>query len=384
MRRQIAGIANLGNTCYMNAALQCGIAACEPLVEYFLSDAYLEDLSVPSSDSLAKAIAWLLDELRNPENRNAVYPNMVKSRIDVKMPKFKGTEQNDASEFLIEILDFLHSELSKNTSSSPIETTNSRSSSLSMLTRSASSIAAMNGSISGRSWNAINWHTRGDQWWNAHRKRENSVIKKFYQGAVRSVMTCSKCGGVSARFEAFTSLILSLPPRNAPSSEHQLEDLIDALFQPELIQGIDCDFCKRKQTFNRTIDLWKVPPFLILTLSRFSFDSKSAKKLTNLIHYPVDDSLSLESLLAQEAPLQEFLDYELYAVVEHEGSVNRGHYTALVKDGASWVIANDARISHNGINSSRICTNNAYMLFYRWKILNKPDSTLDLNEYLDQ
>jgi ubiquitin C-terminal hydrolase len=63
--------------------------------------------------------------------------------------------------------------------------------------------------------------------------------------------------------------------------------------------------------------------------------------------------------------------------------VNRGHYTALVKDGASWVIANDAKIFRNGINSSRICTNNAYMLFYRWKILNKPDSTLDLNEYLE-
>lgn len=383
--KSVTGIANLGNTCYMNAALQCGVIACEPLAKYFLAEEYLEDLSgISSSDSLAKAVAWLLDEVRNPELRNAVYPNLVKNRVDVKMAKFKGTEQNDCSEFLLEFLDILHSELSIGADKRALDK-RSGSSSMSMLTRSASLIAAMNGSISGRSRSSINWHSRGDQWWSAHRKREDSIIKRLYEGAIRSVMTCARCGGVSARFEAFTSLILPIP--SYPSSEHRLSDLIDQLFQEEQIDGIDCDFCKRKQTFNRTIDLWKVPPFLILTLSRFSFTSKSAKKLTNFVTYPVDLPLSLENLLAQEAPLQEFLEYELYAVVEHEGTVNRGHYTALVKSNdGQWAIANDSKVLL-GVDLSRISSNNAYMLFYRWKILGEHHESdeykfFDLEDYL--
>ena len=345
---KISGIANLGNTCYLNAALQCAIVACEPLENFFLSDAYLEQLGVASSESLAKAIAWLLEELRDP--RNAVYPNLVKSRIDLLIPKFKGTDQHDCSEFLIQLLDHLHSEFCP-----PLSSSGSRSS-------SASSVAAMNGSISGRSFSAINWHRRGEDWWANHQKKENSIIRKIYQGAIRSVMTCSRCRGVSARFEAFTSLILSFPPD--ASSSFKLERLIKDLFQSEEIAGIECDYCRRKQTFTRTIHLWEVPPFLILTLSRFSFTARTARKLNNLVEYPVDTLLNLESLLAPEAPLQEFLDYKLYAVVEHEGTVNRGHYTAILKNQGSWTMANDARITH-GIQPDRVCSNNAYMLFYR-------------------
>jgi ubiquitin C-terminal hydrolase len=366
--KKVSGIANLGNTCYMNSALQCGIVACEPLANFFLSEAYLRDLSVPAQESVAKSIAWLIEEIRNPENRNAIYPNMVKSRIDDNLPRFRGTDQNDCSEFLIELLEVLHMELGGLKPSR----------SISILTRSVSSVAAMNGSIAGKSVTSINWRSKGDQWWQAHRKRENSYIRKLFEGAIRSVMTCYKCGGVSARFEAFTSLIL---PLNADSYNQTLDDLLNDLFRPEELDDISCDYCGRKQKFHREMDLWRLPPFLILTVSRFSFDYRAmARKLTNFVNYPTNEPFSLEALLAKEAPLQEYTDYELYAVVEHEGTVNRGHYTAMIKVDGKWIAVNDARIA-NGIDSSRALTNNAYMLFYKWKVLS--DSRFDLEEYLE-
>ena len=376
--RKIGGIANLGNTCYMNAALQCGIVACEPLAIYFLTEAYLRDLTVAPPESVSKSIGWLLDEIRNPETRNAIYPNMIKSRIDAKIPRFRGTDQNDCSEFLIELLEVLHAELNVSCKSDPASLQRRSSSSVSMLTRSASSVAAMSGSIAGKSISSINWRSKGEQWWQAHRQKENSYIRKLYEGAIRSVMTCYKCGGVSARFEAFTSLIL---PLNAESFNQTLDDLVHDLFRPEEFDGISCEYCQRKQKFHREIDVWKLPPYLIMTVSRFSFDYRSvARKLTNFVNYPVTDSFGLEALVAKEAPPQEFSEYELYAVVEHEGTVNRGHYTAMVKVDNQWAAVNDARVAI-GIDPSRVVTNNAYMLFYRWKALGNSD--FDLDDYLE-
>jgi ubiquitin C-terminal hydrolase len=257
--------------------------------------------------------------------------------------------------------------------------TRSAASTSGMLTRSTSSLAALNGTVSGKSFSSINWRSRGEQWWTGMRKKDNSIIKQLFEGAIRSVMTCYKCGGISARFEPFTSLILPLTP---DSTNQSLSDLIHDMLRPEELDGIECDYCKRKQTFHRQIDLWKSPPFLILTISRFSFDYKAvARKLTNFVNYPHE--LSLDSLIAKEAPLQEYADkYELYAVVEHEGTVNRGHYTAMVKVDGKWMAINDARIN-NSVDDSRAITNNAYMLFYKWSVIDDPNAMFDLEEYLE-
>jgi ubiquitin C-terminal hydrolase len=195
-------------------------------------------------------------------------------------------------------------------------------------------------------------------------------------------MTCTRCGGVSARFEPFTSLILPLAIDGVTSaSTASLDSLIKELFKPEELSGIDCDYCKRKQIFNRTIDIWKLAPFLMLTLSRFSFDYRAvARKVTTFVDYP-SETLPVEELVAREAPLEEFTDYELYAVIEHEGTVNRGHYTALVKTENGWISANDARVVRI-VDESNVVNRNAYMLFYRWRVIGDKSDMFDLDDFL--
>ena len=353
----------------MNSAIQCGIVACDELYHYFASGDYLEIMRNPSNTtSIAKSLAWLLGEIQNEENRNAIYPSMVKSSIDELMPRFRGTNQNDCSEFLLELLDKIHEELNINRDTNSQSLSRSTSSSFSMLTRSASSVAAMNGSISGKSIRSINWRSKGEQWWIAHRKKENSIIKILFEGAIRSVMTCDSCGGISARFETFSQLIL--PLSDSRRSKYSLVDLLGELFQNESIDGIDCDYCKRKRIFSRTADIWRLPPYLILTLGRFSFDY-TARKINTPVEYPVDSPLSLEHLVANDAPLQRTAEYELYGVIEHEGTLNRGHYTACVRLGDQWHYVNDSRVTK--IDKSAVIGRNAYMLFYKWREIDAMD-----------
>ncbi len=140
--------------------------------------------------------------------------------------------------------------------------------------------------------------------------------------------------------------------------------LLAELLAPESLDGIDCVYCKRKRGFKRSIDIWRCPPYLILTLNRFVMDFATVRKNNAAVQY--SDSIDLEELMAAEAPLQDSCEYELYGVVEHEGTVNRGHYTAMIKVDSEWRNVNDGRISKID-QSTAVNSKNAYMLFYRWK-----------------
>ena len=56
--------------------------------------------------------------------------------------------------------------------------------------------------------------------------------------------------------------------------------------------------------------------------------------------------------------------YDLYAVTNHFGSLNGGHYTAFGKNpDGNWYNFNDSQVSSAGVKN--ICSNSAYLLFYR-------------------
>ena len=55
-------------------------------------------------------------------------------------------------------------------------------------------------------------------------------------------------------------------------------------------------------------------------------------------------------------------NYELYAVINHSGTLNSGHYTTYLKEDNVWYLCNDHLISV--VSEVDVVTENAYMLFY--------------------
>lgn len=63
--------------------------------------------------------------------------------------------------------------------------------------------------------------------------------------------------------------------------------------------------------------------------------------------------------------------YDLFATVNHKGTLHQGHYTANVKCGDCWYTCNDAFVSRAGVvgdgEKEVLSSDGAYMLFYQKK-----------------
>jgi hypothetical protein len=105
------------------------------------------------------------------------------------------------------------------------------------------------------------------------------------------------------------------------------------------------------------MEIFKAPNILILTLQRF----KSGHKNSDLIDFPIE-GLDLKPYVKMHD--SEML-YDLYAVVNHSGSLSFGHYTAkcLNETTQRWHNYNDSMVSD--IDSNSIVNNSAYVLFYK-------------------
>lgn len=119
-----------------------------------------------------------------------------------------------------------------------------------------------------------------------------------------------------------------------------------------------------------------MPDILIVHLKRFAYDGTGFKKLSNLVNFPLTyfDLSSIMSSSETRAGItvstaKENYMYDLYAVVNHSGSVEGGHYTCFclnTEDGKRWLYYDDNRVFEvTGEIESEIITSKAYILFYK-------------------
>ncbi|XP_020583150.1 ubiquitin carboxyl-terminal hydrolase 8 [Phalaenopsis equestris] len=181
----LTGLENLGNTCFMNSAIQC-LAHTQSLVEYFLGD-YSREINHQNSlgmgGELALAFGELLRKLWAP-SKTPVVPRDFKAKLARFAPQFSGFNQHDSQELLAFLLDGLHEDLNRVKCKPYVEVKDSDD-------RPDEDVA--------------------NEYWQNHLARNDSIIVDVCQGQYRSTLVCPFCNKVSVTFDPFMYLSLPLP-----------------------------------------------------------------------------------------------------------------------------------------------------------------------------
>jgi hypothetical protein len=122
-----------------------------------------------------------------------------------------------------------------------------------------------------------------------------------------------------------------------------------------------CPKCKTYVRAAKKIDIWKVPPLLIIHLKRFYYDKLSYGKLGNRIEFPVT-GLDISSYVS--GPQKEPPIYSLFAKTDHDGDMASGHYSAHAKNRKTqhWYLLDDESVRQ--VEEEEVVNEQAYLLFY--------------------
>jgi len=370
------GLANLGNTCFLNAAIQA-LAHCTPFTAYMLQGLFVMDLNEANALGtgcvLAMVFGALLHELfalspaggeggaGNGFNEASFAGNLPPfPPFDFLMavaqfhPFLATGEMHDAQELLAWLLDALNEDLNRVRRRAPGG-------------GSLGPVVTV-GELTGREEE----RNAAEAWCN-HLRSNRSVIVDLFQGQLRSQLRCPECGTRSLTFDPFLHLTLPLPK---DVDETRLEDVVELLCREE---ALDCDNlwecpgCCQRVLARKKLDLWKLPPLLMVHLKRFEWVQEGplgdpasffhVRKLNCLVHLP-RERLDLKPLMPATTIQKEPLLYDLVAVVDHLGShVDTGHYTASCRRPTGWWRFDDSRVAPLAADAPVIGRQN-YVLFF--------------------
>ena len=109
------GLKNIGNTCFMNAVIQC-LSAIAPLTQYFVSGRYKYEINpdnpLGTKGLVAEEYAFLVKAMWSDRFRHLA-PKDWKEAIGRFRPQFLDYSQKDSQEFTSFMLDALHEDLNR-------------------------------------------------------------------------------------------------------------------------------------------------------------------------------------------------------------------------------------------------------------------------------
>ncbi|KAG6876190.1 hypothetical protein C0992_000552, partial [Termitomyces sp. T32_za158] len=172
----VCGLHNLGNTCYMNATLQC-LYATVPFMNFFKHYQWQHSINMVnplgSKGLVAKTFESLLKDMWTKKESN-VREKLMRclTVVRTKDRQYEGYNQHDSQEFLTFLLDKIHEDLNR-ILTKPTEPPLTPEQEYAMELRDS--------------------RTAIDEEWSRWRNSNDSIIVDLFQGQFRNRLQCSIC-----------------------------------------------------------------------------------------------------------------------------------------------------------------------------------------------
>ncbi|KAM6154207.1 ubiquitin carboxyl-terminal hydrolase 44 [Erethizon dorsatum] len=407
----VTGLRNLGNTCYMNSVLQVlshllifrqcflkldlnqwlavtagdktrsyshtsmtdtvvyRMSECQDKEPGFLCSRH-SSISSRLSDGASKSRNMELIQPREPSSQYLSLCQELHSLFQVMwsgkwalvspfamlhsvwrvIPAFRGYAQQDAQEFLCELLDKIQNELEATGRVPALLPTSQRK--------------------------LI--------------KQVLNVVNNIFHGQLFSQVTCLACDNKSNTIEPFWDLSLEFPERyqcsgkDATSQPCLVTEMLAKFTETEALEGkiYVCDHCNSKHRrfsskpvtlteARKQLLICRLPQVLRLHLKRFRWSGRNNREKIG-VHVGFEEILNMEPYCCRETLKSlrpECFLYDLSAVVMHHGKgFGSGHYTAYCynSEGGFWVHCNDSKLSM--CTTAEVRTAQAYILFYTRRV----------------
>jgi ubiquitin C-terminal hydrolase len=345
--RGICGLINLGNTCFMNTAIQCLLHT--PLfVHLFMSNQYKEDIPfiyTSSSKERVEDMKWVQrwNELvrfmwhrgTSRESSRMISPALLLQdtfelarRHD--LVEFSGFGQKDSVEFLLFVIDRLHQCLSVPTK-------------MTIRGEAVSKLDKL----------AVDAYK---DWIKFFQKEYSPILAIFYGQyyvKVKVFDSTDNCIETTRLYEPFNSMTIDIPTEYI--QENRIPSLMDCIrntFRKETITGSNGQYKKK------TTRLWKLPKVILFTLKRYGY---SGGKMNQQIDMNPDIPIDLGEFVYGYGKRNS--RYRLSSVIHHIGTMDRGHYYASVRHGEdNWLCIDDTSVYPT---DSSAVKRNVYALLYQ-------------------
>lgn len=326
----LTGLINLGNTCYINTSLQ-NLIHCTPFIAKFLevSNNILQrkSNSAPISEAFYELLLQIYD---NNNQEDYINPGGFVEKFTSLHNQFYGNQEHDSQEFCRFLLQDFNCELNSVTNPSVYKKEMAYD----------------------RDKKKMFKNYKND----CHTK-ENSIITDIFIGYFSFEYNC-ECGFKEFSFSQFLDLPVQM---NTGINGFDLFQMLQNNFYKKsyVDMGENCRFCKRTSKKEEIMRVAYLPQVLIISLQRIN--PKNGMKNDAPVRFY--EGLDLREIIDAEISDGSSTKYNLFAITNHIGEINTGHYFSYIKIDKNWYCFEDSKVYKVGYKIN-MTSKEVYTLFY--------------------